>query len=59
MRPCCDVLVQVPSKDTPFIQQVHIALGHTLCAIAEDAIAERGTGASPPSRAPQHEPGSA
>jgi D-sedoheptulose 7-phosphate isomerase len=41
MRPCCDVVVQVPSNDTPFIQQVHITLGHTLCAIAEDAIAGR------------------
>ena len=50
MRPCCDVVVQVPSKDTPFIQQVHITLGHTLCAIAEDAIAERASASgSPPS----------
>jgi D-sedoheptulose 7-phosphate isomerase len=49
MRPCCDVVVQVPSNDTPFIQQVHITLGHTLCAIAEDAIAGRaGAGATPP-----------
>ena len=39
MRQCCDVSVHVPSDDTPLIQQVHITLGHTLCAIAEDAMA--------------------
>ena len=33
----CDVVVRVPSDKTPFIQQVHIAAGHIVCAIAEEA----------------------
>jgi len=38
MTALCDALVRVPSDDTPFIQQVHIAIGHTLCAIAEESL---------------------
>jgi len=38
MNELCDALVLVPSDDTPLIQQVHIAIGHTLCAIAEDSL---------------------
>jgi D-sedoheptulose 7-phosphate isomerase len=38
MLECCDVLVRVPSDDTPFIQQMHIAAGHTICAIAEESL---------------------
>jgi len=38
MHELCDALVRVPSDDTPFVQQVHIAIGHTLCAIAEDSV---------------------
>src|SRR5947209_14842682 len=38
MNDLCDVLVRVPSDDTPFVQQVHIAIGHTLCAIAEESL---------------------
>ena len=38
MNELCDALVQVPSDNTPFIQQVHIAIGHTLCAIVEDLL---------------------
>jgi len=37
MPECCDVLVRVPSDDTALTQQVHIAAGHTICAIAEEA----------------------
>ncbi len=33
----CDVVVRVPSDKTPFIQQAHIAAGHIVCAIAEEA----------------------
>jgi hypothetical protein len=54
-----DVSVHVPSEDTPLIQQLHITLGHTLCAIAEDAIASNaGADAAPPlsPSAPQREP---
>lgn len=32
---CSDVLLAVPSRDTPLIQQVHISLYHYLCAEIE------------------------
>jgi len=35
----CDVLVRVPSATTALIQQVHIAVGHLICAAAEDEAA--------------------
>lgn len=38
MRELCDVLVCVPSDKTAFIQQVHIAVGHIICAAAEDEV---------------------
>jgi D-sedoheptulose 7-phosphate isomerase len=31
----CDVLLDAPSKQTPFIQQVHVCLYHYLCAAVE------------------------
>lgn len=40
MGELCDVTVRVPSDKTAFIQQVHIAVGHIICAAAEDEIAE-------------------
>jgi D-sedoheptulose 7-phosphate isomerase len=33
-----DIVIRVPSDSTPFIQQLHITLGHSMCAIAERAI---------------------
>jgi D-sedoheptulose 7-phosphate isomerase len=44
MMECCDVLVRVPSDETPLIQQVHIAAGHSVCAIVEQAIMENAHG---------------
>jgi D-sedoheptulose 7-phosphate isomerase len=38
MPELCDVCVRVPSDSTPFIQQVHITVGHIICAIAEVEI---------------------
>ena len=38
MSELCDVLVRVPSEQTAFIQQVHIAVGHIICAAAEDEV---------------------
>ena len=37
----CDLLVRVPSQDTPLIQQVHVVAGHIICEIAEEALAKR------------------
>src|SRR4051794_39482983 len=36
----CDVVVRVPSEKTPLIQQVHMAAGHIVCEIAEEALAK-------------------
>ena len=39
LKALCDVLLNVPSKDTPRIQEVHFLLEHTLCdAIEESAL---------------------
>lgn len=40
MDALCDLLVRVPSEKTPLIQQVHIAAGHIVCEIVEDALAK-------------------
>lgn len=44
MTQLCDVLVRVPSEMTPLIQQVHIAAGHIVCEIVEEALAAKGAG---------------
>ncbi|CAN5210357.1 D-sedoheptulose 7-phosphate isomerase [soil metagenome] len=35
MKPHCDYLINIPSTDTPRIQECHILLGHTLCEMVE------------------------
>lgn len=35
MKACCDLLLNVPSTDTPRIQEAHILLGHIICEIVE------------------------
>jgi D-sedoheptulose 7-phosphate isomerase len=42
MSELCDVLVRVPSDQTAFIQQVHIAVGHIICAAVEDEATGNG-----------------
>lgn len=37
----CDLLLQVPSSRTQNIQEVHIMVGHTICAIAERSFLPR------------------
>ena len=34
----CDLLIRVPNDSTPRIQQIHLVIAHTVCAIAEEAI---------------------
>lgn len=34
----CDVLISVPSKDTPRIQESHITIGHIICQKVEEII---------------------
>jgi D-sedoheptulose 7-phosphate isomerase len=38
MQTDCDLLFEVPSPDTPRIQEGHLVLGHTLCLLVESAI---------------------
>jgi len=38
MRELCDYLLEVPSSDTPKIQEGHLVLGHILCGLVEKAI---------------------
>lgn len=38
MRALCDHLLDVPSADTPKIQEGHLVLGHILCGLAENAL---------------------
>lgn len=38
MRALCDYLLEVPSADTPKIQEGHLVLGHILCGLVENAI---------------------
>ena len=34
-----DILVAVPDRDTPRIQEVHLAVVHVLCDLVEGALA--------------------
>jgi D-sedoheptulose 7-phosphate isomerase len=38
MKPHCDLLINIPSTDTPRIQECHMLLGHTLCEMVEAQI---------------------
>lgn len=38
MRELCDYLLEVPSSDTPKIQEGHLVLGHILCGLVEQAL---------------------
>jgi len=40
MRELCDHLLEVPSADTPKIQEGHLILGHILCGLIEKALFE-------------------
>ena len=48
MEPLCDHLISVPSKDTPVVQEVHIAAGHMLCHVVDhflfESVMELGQG---------------
>lgn len=36
MKPLCEYLLNVPSTDTPRIQESHIMLGHIICQLVEE-----------------------
>lgn len=39
MATLADLLINAPSLSTPRIQELHIAIGHTICELIEDALA--------------------
>ncbi len=36
MKACSDYLINIPSTDTPRIQEVHMLLGHIICELVEE-----------------------
>ncbi|OFY86093.1 MAG: phosphoheptose isomerase [Bacteroidetes bacterium RIFCSPLOWO2_12_FULL_31_6] len=38
MKNCCDYLINIPSTDTPRIQECHILVGHIICEIVESSL---------------------
>lgn len=38
MESYCDYLIEIPSNDTPKIQEGHLVIGHILCGLVENAI---------------------
>ena len=38
MKDICKYLLNVPSKDTPRIQEAHIMIGHIICEIVEKEL---------------------
>ena len=43
MAPLCDVCICVPSTVTAHVQEVHLAIGHILCGLVEEALADHDT----------------
>lgn len=41
MKEQCHYLINVPSADTPRIQEAHILIGHTICQLVEEMLIER------------------
>jgi D-sedoheptulose 7-phosphate isomerase len=38
MKDLCDFLINVPSEETPRIQEAHITIGHAICEFVESSI---------------------
>ena len=38
MKGICDYLINVPSSDTPRIQETHIMVGHIICQLVEEML---------------------
>ena len=38
MNSICDIMIKVPSDDTPRIQEVHILVGHIVCQLIEEEM---------------------
>ena len=35
MKEICDITIEIPSNDTPRIQEMHIVIGHTICHLID------------------------
>lgn len=44
MKELCDICLNVPSNETPRIQESHILIGHIICAIVEESLFGKGFG---------------
>lgn len=44
MDDLCDVLLRVPSDDTPKVQEGHLILGHILCGLVENTLFKKNQG---------------
>ncbi len=40
LRSACDICLCVPTKSTPRMQEMHITIGHTICELLEERLAE-------------------
>ena len=38
INPYCDILINVPSTDTPRIQEAHLLIGHAICELVEKKL---------------------
>ncbi|MCZ2101137.1 MAG: D-sedoheptulose 7-phosphate isomerase [Chitinophagales bacterium] len=38
MKDLCDILINIPSKETPRIQESHIMVGHIICQLTESQL---------------------
>ena len=38
MNDLCDIVLEVPSANTPKIQEGHLIIGHIICGIIENSI---------------------
>jgi D-sedoheptulose 7-phosphate isomerase len=38
MKELCDILLNMPSNDTPRIQEAHILVGHIICEFVEEQL---------------------
>ena len=38
MNGICDIIIKVPSDDTPRIQEAHILIGHIICQLIEEEM---------------------
>lgn len=43
LKDCCDMLINIPSTDTPRIQESHIMVGHIICQLVEERMFVTGS----------------